>query len=110
MASIASRGAADRMAARILFRVLWAGSGTSARYSSTVLGAVVLFAAEPRLLDLAFFMRPTSSLSNAAHRHSVREEWLADSTEYCLRVATKPAVCHPRQLSRFANRASGKEI
>jgi len=34
MISVASRGAADRIAARTLFKVLRAGSGTPARYSS----------------------------------------------------------------------------
>src|SRR2546425_6773452 len=57
MVSAASGGAADRIAARILFKVLRAGSGTPARYSSTFFGAPLPFAAEPRLPDFTFFMR-----------------------------------------------------
>src|SRR6266849_1329537 len=57
MASVASGGTADRIAARILFKVLRAGSGTPARYSSTLFGAPLPFAAELRLPDFTFFMR-----------------------------------------------------
>src|ERR1700674_3927514 len=57
MVSVASGGTADRTAARILFKVLRAGSGTPARYSSTFFGAPLPFAAELRLPDFAFFMR-----------------------------------------------------
>src|SRR6516225_9352209 len=56
MVSVASGGTADRIAARSLFKVVRAGSGTPARYSSTVFGAGLPFAAEPRLPDLTFFM------------------------------------------------------
>src|SRR5216684_1507457 len=56
MASVASGGTADRIAARILFKVLRAGSGTPARYSSTFFGAPLLFAAGPRLPDFTFLM------------------------------------------------------
>src|SRR6267143_1537791 len=57
MASVASGGTADRIAARILFKVLRAGSGTPARYSSTFFGAPLPFAAELRSPDFTFFMR-----------------------------------------------------
>src|SRR5437667_686548 len=57
MVSVASGGAADRIAARILFKVLRAGSGTPARYSSTVFGGPLPFAAELRMPDCTFFMR-----------------------------------------------------
>src|SRR5713226_1948186 len=57
MVSVASRGAADRIAARTLFKVLRAGSGTPARYSSMLFGAPLPFAPEPRLPDFPFFMR-----------------------------------------------------
>src|SRR3989441_6022558 len=57
MVSVASGGTADRIAARILFKVLRAGSGTPARYSSTFFGAPLPFAAELRLPDFTFFMR-----------------------------------------------------
>src|SRR6266550_6021342 len=57
MVSAASGGTADRIAARILFKVLRAGSGTPARYSSTFFGAPLPFATELRLPDFIFFMR-----------------------------------------------------
>ncbi len=57
MTSVPSGGTADRIVARILFKVLRAGSGTPARYSSTFLGATLPFADEPRPLEFAFFMR-----------------------------------------------------
>src|SRR6266567_3623896 len=57
MVSVASGGTADRIAARILFKVLRAGSGTPARYSSTFFGAPAPFAAGPRWPDFTFFMR-----------------------------------------------------
>src|SRR5258708_745731 len=57
MVSVASVGTADRIAARILFKVLRAGSATLARYASTLFGAPLLFAAELRLPDFTFFMR-----------------------------------------------------
>src|SRR5271165_3544021 len=56
MVSVASGGTADRIAARILFKVLRAGSGTPARYSSTFLGARLPLATELRLPDFTFFM------------------------------------------------------
>src|SRR5207245_4698749 len=59
MVSVASGGTADRIAARILFKVLRAGSGTPARYSSTFFGAPLPFAAELRLPDFTFFTRAT---------------------------------------------------
>src|SRR6266480_6767180 len=57
MVSAASGGTADRIAARILFKVLRAGSGTPARYSSTFFGAPLPFATELRFPDFTFFMR-----------------------------------------------------
>jgi hypothetical protein len=54
MASLASEGTTDRIMARIFFRVLRAGSGTRARYSSTFF-ATFLLALDPRLTDFAFF-------------------------------------------------------
>src|SRR6266568_1089544 len=57
MVSVASGGATDRIKARILFKVLRAGSGTRARYSSMSFGAALRFAVEPRALAFAFFIR-----------------------------------------------------
>src|ERR1700683_621670 len=56
MVSVASAGTAARIAARILFKALRAGSGTPARYSSTLLGAAERFAAAPRVSDLLLFL------------------------------------------------------
>src|SRR5207245_9866420 len=57
MVSVASGGTTDRIAARILFNVLRAGSGTPARYSSKYFGAPLAFAAELRLPEFSFFTR-----------------------------------------------------
>src|SRR5260370_41287154 len=57
MVSVVSGGTAERIAARILFKVLRVGSGTPARYSSTFFGAPLPFATELRLPDFTFFMR-----------------------------------------------------
>jgi hypothetical protein len=57
MVSVASGGAADRIAARILSKVLRMGSGTPARYSSTLFGAPLPFAAEVRFPDFIFLIR-----------------------------------------------------
>src|SRR5260370_6008684 len=57
MASVASGGTAERIAARTLFKVLRAGSGTAARYSSVFFVGTLPFAAKPRAPGLAFFIR-----------------------------------------------------
>src|ERR1700732_1079231 len=79
MVSVASGGAADRIAARILLQVLRAGSGTLARYSSTSFGAPLPFAAERRLPDFTFFMRAMLQelplqIHALDHRAGVRHE------------------------------------
>src|SRR5258707_874178 len=56
MISVASSGTTDRIAARILPKVPRAGSGTPARYSSTLFGALLTSAAGPRLLGFSFFI------------------------------------------------------
>src|SRR6266446_1668635 len=56
MASVASGGTAERITARILFKVVRAGSGTPARYSSTFFAAALLFVDEARSPDFVFFM------------------------------------------------------
>src|SRR5258708_6101643 len=57
MVSVVSAGTADRIAARILFKVLRVGSGRPARYSSTFFGVPLALAAELRVPDFTFFMR-----------------------------------------------------
>src|SRR5712691_228413 len=79
MVSVASGGTVDRIAARILCKVLRAGSGTPARYSFTFFGAPLPFAAELRLPDFTFFMPPMLQelpLQGHApdHRAAVRHE------------------------------------
>src|SRR5436309_2368171 len=78
MASVASGGTADRITARILFKVLRRGSGTRARYSSTSFGGTLPFAAEPRLREFACFIRVLPhDAESAAHpgaRHRERDE------------------------------------
>src|SRR5271166_4205782 len=56
MASVASAGTTDRITARTLFKVVRAGSGTPARYSSTSFGMTLPFAAGPRSRECAFFI------------------------------------------------------
>src|SRR6266566_2151548 len=57
MVSLASRGTARRIAARILLRALRAGAGTRARYSATFLGAALPLAVA---LPAFFFFTPES--------------------------------------------------
>src|SRR6266566_3968018 len=82
MASVAPAGAADRIAARTLFKVLRAGSGTRARYSSTFFGATLPFAARPRSLEFAFLICAIP-----------RGHWLSPSLRLPRgRVTSKPPV------------------
>src|ERR1700737_4897593 len=60
MASVASGGTADRIAARTFFKELRAGSGTAARYSSVFFGAALPFMVEPRAPAIAFFIGRSS--------------------------------------------------
>jgi hypothetical protein len=55
MTSVASGGAAERIVARIVFKVVRAGSGTPARYSSIVLGTCPDFSAALRRAGLTGF-------------------------------------------------------
>src|SRR5882724_6630867 len=57
MVSVVPGGTAVRIAARTLFNVLRAGSGTPARYSSTFFGAPLPFGEERRSCNFTFFMR-----------------------------------------------------
>src|SRR5208283_3460023 len=52
-----SRGTTDRIVTRILLNMLCAGSGTPAKYSSTVFGAPLPFDAALRFAGFTFFMR-----------------------------------------------------
>jgi hypothetical protein len=73
MVSVASGGRADRIAARIVFKVLRAGSGTPARYSSILFGVSPAFAADLRVAGLACFHAnnaTSTSTSNPLRRRS----------------------------------------
>jgi len=75
MVSVASGGTADRMAARTLFKVLRAGSGTPARYSSTLFGAPFGFRvrtalAQFRFLHKAVLQKSFSSIQARAYGSS----------------------------------------
>src|SRR5260370_12505463 len=59
MPSVASGGTAERIVARIVFKVLRVGSETAARYLSTSFEPSSLFADGPRLLEAAFFVAIT---------------------------------------------------
>src|SRR6266478_1240102 len=59
MLSVAFGGMAHRIVARIVFKVLRAGSETAARYLSTSFEPSSLFADGPRLLEAAFFVAIT---------------------------------------------------
>src|SRR5580704_11546882 len=67
MTSTDPGGAAARIVARIVSSAPRVGSGIAPRYSSTVFGALLLFAAPPRLADLAFFM--WAMLQELAQQH-----------------------------------------
>src|SRR5579863_223753 len=56
MTSAACGGTADRIAARSLLKVRRDDSGIPAKYSSTFLGAILLFDAARRLREFAFFI------------------------------------------------------
>src|ERR1700674_5867326 len=63
MPSVASGGTAERMVARIVFKVLRAGSETAARYLSTSFEPSSLFADGPRFVEAAFVVGITVALS-----------------------------------------------
>src|SRR2546426_11184940 len=102
MVSVASGGTADRIAARIFFKVLRAGSGTRARYSSIFFGAPLPFAAELRLPDFTFFMRAIlGELPLQVHAPDRREPFgfsgltigaVVDKARFCTRHAEFSAV------------------
>jgi len=52
---VALRDTTERIAARIFFKALRAGSGTRAKYSSTFLGGPVRLAGDLLLRDFVFF-------------------------------------------------------
>src|SRR6266849_4152347 len=84
MASVASGGTADRIAARTLFKVLRAGSGMPARYSSTSFEATLAFAAGPRSREFAFFIR----VKHGTSRH-------VSYSLLCLRHRLDVGACDP---------------
>src|SRR5437879_2875066 len=91
MVSVACGGTADRIAARILFKVLRAGSGTPARYSSTFFGAPLPFATELRLPDFTFFMR--AMLQELPLQVHAPDRRAAVRHEECRSVFRQPCAC-----------------
>src|SRR5271165_3819172 len=88
MASVASGGAMDRIAARTRFNVLRAGSGTRARYSSTSFGGRLRFAGKPRARELAFFI---DTLQHS-RLESTNQQWVSRSGANSYRVSTAAAL------------------
>ena len=76
MVSVASGGTAERIAVRILVKVLQAGSGTSARYSSTFFGATLALMVEPRALEFVFFIRVVPLGDKRTTNLPVKPEWI----------------------------------
>src|SRR5512138_534999 len=68
MVSMVPAGAADRIAARSFFNALRAGSGTAARYSSTLAGFAVAERRVPRLASVlrSILLEPCCGCSDAA--------------------------------------------
>src|SRR5579864_509564 len=99
MASVASGGTVERMSARIFIKVLRAGWGTAATYSSTFFGGPLPFAAELRLPDFTFFMRPW--YKNVRFNSMVPHGMGPAVPTWSLRVALWPvALVQPRAEER----------
>src|SRR5437870_4649864 len=94
MASVASAGTTDRITARTLLKVLRAGSGTAARYASTVVGGVLPFAAEPRALDFDFFMP-----SNTRHVVHIQSSYFAEGFSTMSSYSACPWCAHSMRCS-----------
>src|SRR3977135_2005704 len=98
MPAVASAGPAERIVARILFKVLRAGSGTVARYSSTSFGATLAFAVEWLLPDFAFFImgrlpaQPSLAVPRSLVCNSVRP------------LITLERLCEPAHRQNFRRR------
>src|SRR5438034_6428383 len=90
MVSVVPGGTAVRIAARTLFNVLRAGSGTRARYSSTFFGAPLPLAAERRLSGFTFFMR--AMLQELPRQVRARDHQAARSGVAAVRVALRLAL------------------
>src|SRR5579863_1049317 len=69
MVSVESAGTTERIVARSLFRVRRAGSGTLARYSSTVFGAPAPWAGVP-FPDFVFFMPGNDTRASTSYPSS----------------------------------------
>ena len=67
MTSVASAGTAERIVARMVFKVLRAGSGTPARYSSTLFGASLVFSAALRRAGVFGFTEAFFTEDNEAN-------------------------------------------
>src|SRR6516164_8590769 len=107
MVSIASGGRADRIAARMLFKVLRAGSGTPARYSSILFGASPAFAADLRVAGLACFMQTMlQALPLQIHRPFVLEITRPCAARYRKIAIERKPMCAER--SGLTDKKRGK--
>src|SRR5882724_192711 len=97
MVSVASLGTTERIAARILFKVLLAGCESAARYSSTLFGLLPLLVAGLRLLDFERFMWAMLRELWLPVHESVRE------ADYCNRTAGEDRVRGPAEPSVCEN-------
>src|SRR5437016_14565248 len=102
MVSVASGGAADRIAMRILLKVLRAGSGIPARYSSTFFGAPLAFAAELGPRDFTFLM--PEMLQKLPLQVHPQPPYVSDSVKRHLPLSS-PLICRqlwqPRHVGRL---------
>src|SRR5882762_3109077 len=96
MASVASGGTAARIAARIFFKVLRAGSGTPARYSSTFFGGRLPFAA-------AFFIGAIRKTTTQPF-HVKNASLLADPTRDIETARSKGLARTPMSVQRSTHR------
>jgi hypothetical protein len=89
---IAAGGRADRIAVRISFNMLRAGSETRAKYSSTFFGTLLRFLPEMALRDFTFFIvgsprvqalrRHSGASLRWLLRRSQRDQGCADDNQY----------------------------
>jgi hypothetical protein len=76
MTSVASGGTTDRILTRIVFKVVRAGSGTPARYSSMLFGASLVFSAALRRAGLAGFTKAFFTEGNEENEEKPAERLL----------------------------------
>ena len=91
MTSVASGGTTDRILARIVFKVVRAGSGTPARYSSMLFGASLVFSAASRRAGFVPFTEEQYENFHARENISYRSERSKRRTN---RILFQLTLCH----------------